>query len=217
MKPSSGALVILDCDGVLFESFEANVAFYDAVLERLGEPPLDEEGRHHAHRMATPQIMEWLFSGDPTRLAAAMEAAYATEYTPFLKRLEPVTDLVPTLRWLREHYRTAMATNRGATIPELIAHFELEPHFELVVGIRDVARPKPAPDMLLRCLEGLGVEPHAAVYVGDSPGDLAAAEAAEIEFIAVGDVVDHHTRIDELRALPDLLRDRARDASPRGL
>lgn len=209
MKPCSGALVILDCDGVLFESFEANVAFYNAVLARLGEPPLDDEGRHHAHRMATPQIMEWLFADDPDRLEEAMEAAYGTDYAPFLKRLEPMPDLVPTLRWLRKHYRTAMATNRGATIPELISHFELDQHFELVVGIRDVARPKPAPDMLLHCLEGLGVESHAAVYVGDSPGDLAAAEAAEIDFIAVGNVVDHHTRIDELRALPELLRDRA--------
>ena len=206
MKPSSGALVILDCDGVMFESFEANVAFYDAVLERLGEPPLDEDGREHAHRMATPQIMEWLFGDDPARLARAMEAAYATEYTPFLARLEPVPELFETLRWLREHYRTAMATNRGATIPELVAHFELGPMFEMVVGIRDVKRPKPAPDMLVHCLDGLGVAAGAAVYVGDSPSDLAAAQAANIRFIGVGGSVDHDTRIDELRALPDLLR-----------
>ncbi len=205
MKPSSGSLVILDCDGVLFESFEANVAFYNAVLERLGQPELNEEGRGHAHRMATPQIMEWLFGEDPQRLSEAMTAAYATDYTPFLARLEPVSELFETLRWLREHYRTAMATNRGATIPDLLAHFELAPLFEMVVGIRDVPRPKPAPDMLVHCLEGLGVEAHAAVYVGDSPGDLAAAEAARMRFIGVGGSVEHHTRIEELRALPDLL------------
>lgn len=209
MKPSTGAAVILDCDGVLFESFEANAAFYDAVLERLGEPPLNAEGRHHSHRMATPQIMEWLFGDDPKRLAEAMDAAYETDYTPFLRRLEPVPELFSTLQWLRENYRTAMATNRGATIPDLVAHFELDQHFEMVVGIRDVPRPKPAPDMLLHCLEGLGVEKHAAVYVGDSPGDLQAATAAGIEFIGIGDLVDHPTRIGELRALPDLLRDRA--------
>lgn len=206
MKPSSGALVILDCDGVLFDSFEANVAFYNAVLDRLGEPLLDDDGREHAHRMATPQIMEWLFGDDPPKLARAMEAAYGTEYTPFLAQLEPVPELFETLRWLRDHYRTAIATNRGATIPELVAHFELGPLFEMVVGIRDVERPKPAPDMLFHCLEGLGVESGDAVYVGDSPSDLAAAEAARIRFIGVGGSVDHDTRIDELRALPDLLR-----------
>lgn len=208
MKPGAGALVILDCDGVLFESFEANVAFYNAVLGELGEPELDAEGRHHAHRMATPQIMKWLFRDEPEKLSRAMDVAYGTDYTPFLGRLEPVAELLPTLRWLRDNYRTAMATNRGATIPELVSHFGLDEHFEVVVGIRDVERPKPAPDMLLHCLDHLAVEPHAAVYVGDSPGDLAAAEAAGIDFIAVGDDVEHHTRIEELRALPDLLLSR---------
>ncbi|MDG2308039.1 MAG: HAD family hydrolase [Candidatus Binatia bacterium] len=206
MKPSSGALVILDCDGVLFDSFEANVAFYNAVLGRLGEPPLDDDGREHAHRMATPQVMKWLFGDDPAKLARAMEAAYATEYAPFLAQLEPVPELFETLRWLRDHYRTAMATNRGATIPELVAHFELAPLFEMVVGIRDVKHPKPAPDMLFHCLEGLGVESVDAVYVGDSPSDLAAAQAASIRFIGVGGSVEHDTRIEELRALPELLR-----------
>lgn len=205
MKPSTGALVMLDCDGVLFDSFEANVAFYNAVLEQLGEPPLDEDGREHAHRMATPQILRWLFADRPERIPEALSAAYETDYTPFLSKLVPVPELFETLGWLRRHYRTAMATNRGATIPELVDHFALGDHFDLVVGIRDVPRPKPAPDMLLHCLEQLDAEPHRAVFVGDSPSDQSAAEAAGVAFVGVGGSVDHHTSIDELRALPGLL------------
>jgi len=205
LTPSAGLLVILDCDGVLLDSFEANVAYYDAVLERLGEPPLDDEGRDHAHRLSTPQIMEWLFRGDPSRVAEAHRVALETDYGPFLPLLRPVPALYETLHWLRARYRTAMATNRGVTIPALLAHFGLGDCFELVVGIRDVARPKPAPDMLLHCLEQMGVEAGAAVYVGDSPGDRAAARAAGVRFVAVGDATDHPTRIDELRDLPALL------------
>ena len=205
MKPKAGALVILDCDGVMFDSFDANVGFYNAVLERLGEPPLDAEGREHAHRLATPQIMEWLFGDDPVRLGEARRAAAETDYAPFLSSLHPVPELFETLQWLRDNYRTAMATNRGSTIPALLAHFELAPWFEVVVGIHDVPRPKPAPDMLVHCLDRLAVEPHAAVYVGDSPGDQAAAAAARIDFIGVGESVDHDTRIAQLRELPDVL------------
>ena len=29
-------LVMLDCDGVLFDSFRSNVAYYDAVLDEMG-------------------------------------------------------------------------------------------------------------------------------------------------------------------------------------
>jgi HAD superfamily hydrolase (TIGR01509 family) len=198
-------LVILDCDGVMFDSFEANVAFYDAVLAALGLPPLDEAGREHAHRLATPQILEWLFASEPERLAEGLRLAKQIDYRPFLPRLRPVDDLFETLAWLRSRYRTAMATNRGGTIPLLVEHFELASWFDVVVGIHDVPRPKPAPDMLLHCLERLGVAASAAVYVGDSPSDLAAAEAAGIEFVAVGESVQHPARIAELRELPVLL------------
>ncbi|MCI0347644.1 MAG: HAD family hydrolase, partial [Chloroflexi bacterium] len=45
------------------------------------------------------------------------------------------------------------------------------------VGVLDVARPKPHPDVVLKCLARLGVRPAAAVYVGDAESDLAAARA----------------------------------------
>ena len=44
---------------------------------------------------------------------------------------------------------------------------------------------KPAPDGLLRALDGLGVRPDDAVYVGDSVPDARAAEAASVPFVAV--------------------------------
>ena len=38
-------LVIFDADGVLFESAESNMAYYNAIFAAIGEPPLnpDEE------------------------------------------------------------------------------------------------------------------------------------------------------------------------------
>ena len=205
MKPFSGALVICDCDGVLFDSELANIGYYNAVLEVLGEPELGTEGRHHAHRLATPQMFEWVFAGKPERIADALRVARELDYTPFLGQLEPVAELFSTLRWLKERYRTAMATNRGATIPTMVEKFGLDAWFDLIVGTHDVNRPKPAPDMLLLCLEHAGVGPGQAVFVGDSPSDLAAARAAEIRFIAVGSQVEGDEHIEEFRHLPDVL------------
>lgn len=212
-KSEEHALVILDCDGVMFDSYEANVAFYDAILAALELPPLDEIGRDHAHSLATPQILEWLFATEPARLEEATRVARQLDYRPFLPKLRPVPELFETLSWLRSRYRTAMATNRGGTIPMLVEHFSLETWFDVVVGIHDVPRPKPAPDMLLHCLEQLGVDPGAALYVGDSPTDLEAARAAGIEFVAVGETIAHHRRIAELRELPALLAARSAELS----
>lgn len=208
MKPGSGALVALDCDGVLFDSFEANVAFYNAMLAELGEPLLDDEGREHAHRMSSAQIIDWLFAERPERIPEARRIARELDYAPFLPLMRPVRALDRTLAWLRENYRTAMATNRGTTIPTLVEHFSLGPWFETIVGIYDVPQPKPAPDMLLLCLSRLGVAAASSVYVGDSPGDRQAAAEAGMHFVAVGDGSGGPATIGELAELPEYLKAR---------
>jgi phosphoglycolate phosphatase len=180
-------LVILDCDGVLFDSSAANVAFYNAILERMGRAALDAEGEVQAHWMGSPELIARLFADDPEQLRAARTLARELDYTPFLHLMKPVPELFETLAWLNERGSTALATNRGGTVPQLLEHFALDRHFDLVVGLHVVARPKPAPDMLLHCLEHFALEATDAVYVGDSPSDREAARAAGIDFIAVGD------------------------------
>jgi phosphoglycolate phosphatase-like HAD superfamily hydrolase len=204
-EPLRPTLVMLDCDGVLFDSWEANVGFYDAILARLGLPLLDPAGRELAHRLSSAQLLEHFFATDPDTLRRASEIARGMDYSPFLPLMRPVRELRETLAWLRARGRTAMVTNRGSTIPEVLGHFELASFFDTVVGVHDAERPKPAPDMLEVCLARLGVLPEEAVYVGDSPGDFAAARGAGVSFIGVGAEVDCDRRIAELAQLPGLL------------
>ena len=198
-------LVILDCDGVLFDSSAANVAFYNAILDRMGRPPLDAEGEVLAHWMGSPQLIAKLFADDAEGHRAARTLARELDYTPFLHLMQPVPELAETLLWIRERSATALATNRGSTVPQLLEHFGLDGHFDLVVGTNHVARPKPAPDMLLHCLEHFTLDPSQAVYVGDSPSDREAALAAGMEFIAVGTLA-HERRVATLAGLRAVLR-----------
>jgi len=198
-------LVILDCDGVLFDSSAANVAFYNAILERMGRPPLDAEGEVLAHWMGSPQLIAKLFAHDAGAHRTARALARELDYTPYLHLMQPAPDLAETLHWIRARSSTALATNRGSTVPLLLEHFGLDVHFDLVVGTHQVARPKPAPDMLLLCLEHFGLEPADAVYVGDSPTDRDAANAAGMEFIAVG-ALAHERRVSTLAELRTQLR-----------
>jgi len=205
-------LVILDCDGVLFDSSASNVAFYNAILATLGLPALDAEGERLAHWMGSPALLERLFAHDPALHDAARAVARDLDYTPFLKAMRPVEELFETLAWLRTRGRTALATNRGSTIPHLVEHFALSAYFDVVVGLHDVARPKPAPDMLLHCLARLDVAPERALYVGDSPTDHQAALAAGIPFVAVGDAIECPQRIPHVAALRRLLAGDVRSA-----
>lgn len=199
------ALVMLDCDGVLFDSWEANVGFYDAILTELGLPLLDATGRDLAHRLSSAQLLAHFFSEHPETHRRAREVARAMDYRRFLPLMRPVRELRETLAWLRDRGKTAMVTNRDTTVPEVLAHFDLASFFDAVVGVHDAARPKPAPDMLEVCLARLGVAPEQAVYVGDSPGDYAAAQSAGVPFIGVGGEVQCEICITELAELPALL------------
>jgi phosphoglycolate phosphatase len=61
---------------------------------------------------------------------------------------------------------------------ELLAFLGLK--VDATVGPEDVARPKPAPDMLTLALARLGVAPGEALYVGDMAVDVQTARAAGV-------------------------------------
>jgi beta-phosphoglucomutase-like phosphatase (HAD superfamily) len=199
-------LVIFDCDGVLFESEAANLGFYNEVLSRAGEGSVPAHSEAACHALASADLFRRMFADRPGTLARVQAIAQEVDYGPFYPLMTPRAGLRELLAELGSRYRLAMATNRGRTALGVIDHFDLHAHFELTVGALDVARAKPFPDMLLRCADHFGVASGAAVYVGDQPGDAAAAEAAKMTFIAIGSEVPAAPhRIRDLRELPRLL------------
>lgn len=205
--------VIFDCDGVLFDSWRANVAFYNAILAQLGLPPMNAEWERHAHTMASSQLFDAMFAADAELRAKAQATARDLDYGPFYELMEPVDRLHEVLASLRRTYRLAMASNRSRTAIGVVHRFELEQYFHHTAGVGDGIRPKPHPDMLLVCLERLQVGATETVFVGDSPSDRDAASAAGVHFIAVGNPELDAPSVSTLRELPDLLA-RHRNAAP---
>lgn len=56
----------------------------------------------------------------------------------------------------------------------------LESYFEVVIGSDDVLRHKPDPTPVFAALERLGAPPSSAVFIGDSPHDVLAGNAAGV-------------------------------------
>lgn len=199
-------LVIFDCDGVLFESDRANVAFYREVVRRAGAPPLPGDADIECHALASAQLFEKYYGHAPDLLARVKRAAAQTDYTPFFDLMVPRQGLHEVLQMLSERYRTAIATNRGSTVATLVERFGLGGLVELAVGVLDVARPKPHPDLVLKCLEHFDVAAERAVYVGDQPSDRACAEAAGVAFVGTGAIAGQCSlTVVELGELPGLL------------
>ncbi len=104
--------------------------------------------------------------------------------------------------WAREHQSTkpypgvleglaalgglkATATTKSTqTTHVVLGRFGLRPYFHHVQGT-DGFPAKPAPDVLFRAMEGLGMQPEDCLLVGDSASDMAAGRAAGVKICAV--------------------------------
>jgi HAD superfamily hydrolase (TIGR01509 family) len=99
--------------------------------------------------------------------------------------LEISPGAVDLLRRLKKNgLGLGLATNRDRPW-EALASVGLAPYFDTAVGALDVARGKPAPDMLLLALEQLRADPGQTLYIGDAPTDMAAAARAGLRGVGL--------------------------------
>lgn len=80
--------------------------------------------------------------------------------------------------------RLGVASNRRNVLPALEAT-DIAQYFDSVVGLQDVALPKPNPDVVIESMERLGVRGAETWYVGDTADDMRAAVAAGVRGIGV--------------------------------
>ncbi len=185
MKPGLASIkvIVYDCDGVLVDSRESNEAFYNHILARFGLQPLGPEQLEFIQVSTAAAAIDYLFRDSPFRDAAR---AYQSQIdnTPFIPliRLEP--NIRETLARLRPTYRTAVATNRGKSLPLVLQHHGLADLFDLTVTSLEVTEPKPHPDCLQRIMRHFQVAPEEVVYIGDAEVDRLVSQRAGAPFIA---------------------------------
>ena len=203
-------LVAFDCDGVLFDSRQANIAFYNAILAHFGRPALSPEDVDYVHSHTVGESLEHLFRGYPD-LEAVARFARGFDYHPFIAMMVEEPFLREFLRFLRRHCFTALATNRTTTTRAVLHYHGLTDDFDLVVSAQDVSHPKPHPESFARILEHFRLSPENAIYIGDSRVDEKFAANAGVPFVAYRNpelTADYY--LDSFAAGPDLLRDLTR-------
>ncbi len=204
-------LVAFDCDGVLFDSRQANIAFYTSILANFGRPALSPESVDYIHSHTVGESLEHIFQGYAD-LEAVFHFARSFDYSPFIAMMVEEPFLREFLRFLRPRRFTALATNRTTTTRAVLTYHGLTEDFDLVVSAQDVSRPKPHPESFERILEHFALEPREAIYIGDSRVDEEFAANAGVPFVAYRNpelTADYY--LDSFAAGPDLIRNLARD------
>ncbi len=199
--------VIYDCDGVMFDSFEANLAFYDRIMLMLGRAPLDRQDREQMrvlHTYANRDVLAWFFP-DSAEFEAAVGCAGRIDYRDLVPFMRLEEGFIATLETLKPRVELAVCTNRSTSMDLVLESFGLASYFGCVMTASRVNNPKPHPEPLLRVLEHYRIEPAEALYVGDSDVDRQAAAAAGVPFVAYKADLPALARIDRHGEIVGLL------------
>ncbi len=175
--------VIFDCDGVMFESRQANVNFYNNILANFGLPPLTAGDTDFVHMHTAAESVDHIFRNSP-HVAKAQEYRLRLDYTPFIKDMVMEPGLKEVLDFLKLSYGLALATNRSNTIGKVLEINGLSHYFDIVVSALDVENPKPHPESVFKILDFFGIGPEGCVYIGDSEVDFEVCRAAGVPLIA---------------------------------
>jgi len=179
------SLIVFDCDGVLFDSREANRTYYNDLLRAFDCGPMTEAEVHfvHAHNVAD-SVTHIFRNHTGVNLDDVHRHRRNLDYTPYLSCMIMEPDLIPFLETVAPKYRLAISTNRSDTMRPLLKAFDLSHYFELVVTPLDIGRPKPAPDGLLKIFDHFQCGPEQTIFIGDSDVDRLHTENAGVDLIA---------------------------------
>jgi len=199
-------LVAFDCDGVLFDSRQANIAFYNDILARFGQPSMDSEAENFVHCHTVGESLAYIFRGYPI-LDEVQRYCRNFDYSRFIPLMVEEPHLREFLDFLRPACFTALATNRTTTTAAVLNYHQLADRFDLVVSALDVSRPKPHPESFERILRHFGLEPGEAIYIGDSEVDQDFAANAGVPLVAYRNPrLKAAFHLESFAAGPDLLR-----------
>ncbi|MGQ0642938.1 MAG: HAD family hydrolase [Gemmatimonadaceae bacterium] len=173
--------VLFDLDGTLIDSVELIVssARY-AFSDRSGPRPTDAEWITGLGTPLVTQFREWAHDEEEVVRLVQRYREYQLAHHDILTR--PYDGMHAALGELRAHgHRIGIVTSKlNALARRGLVCTGIDECFECIIGCDDTTRHKPDPEPVMVALARLGIEPGRAAFVGDSPFDMAAGNAAGV-------------------------------------
>lgn len=195
--PPEKAAVLWDVDGTLVESTKLAFDATNEVLTSAGCDPCTQEEYLEGCKYTTPERFNFhlgLPAGDSegARLGQIFDETYVARVSRETAGLfDGIEPLVRSLA-MYGHPQGVLSNACGAYVRAVMTANKLDELpgervaiMSAMLGADEVPKAKPYPDGLFALCRELAVQPAAAVYVGDSPSDGAAAKAAGMRSIGV--------------------------------
>jgi HAD superfamily hydrolase (TIGR01662 family) len=176
--------VIFDVDGVLVDSFDANLKFIQDLLKKAGRKPITriQYKKDGFHRTLHDVIRIYGSCKNEREVKDVLKLVNKVKHHPELFVFPPRLD--ETIRKLSETYKLAIVTGRiKVGVEDIFNHSKIRGYFPVVVFYGQYKNPKPDPESLLLAAKRLKIKPQESVYVGDSITDIQAAKTAGMKII----------------------------------
>ncbi|RYE78328.1 MAG: HAD family hydrolase [Myxococcales bacterium] len=180
--------VLLDIDGTLVDSNDAHALAWIESLEQFGHKASLEVVRD-AIGMGGDRILPMLIkieedTPEGQAIAKARSQIFRSKYLPSLRAFAQTRELVE--RILGAGLKVGMATSAKAQeVDALLRIARVDDLLKVGADSSDIESSKPSPDVVQVALKKLGLAPHEAVLIGDTPYDVKAGKRAGVKVIAL--------------------------------
>ena len=176
---------LFDLDGTLIDSIGLIMSSYrHTMLEHLGEIPADHVWRSGFGTPLQTQIARFARTEHEAAAMTSTYVRYAEHHHDRMVVAYPgILDALESLR--RTGRRLAIVTSKNRrSMWRGLRLCGLEGFFDAFVTVDDVDAYKPDPAPVVKALEALAAAADEAVFIGDSPHDVAAGRAAGVKTAA---------------------------------
>lgn len=173
-------------DGVIVDSMPLQYEAYRRALDEENITISKDEFFLYAGKQGKKLLQDIM---DIKNTSFDIEKVYKRKndiYRELLKDVEAFPDIIKLIDLFYGKYKLALAsTSSNTNINIILNKFNLGDKFDVIVGMEDVQRGKPHPDMLLKAASQLDVLPDECIVFEDSEYGIEAAKRAGMEYIKV--------------------------------
>ena len=193
MNTKAGAMmkykaVIWDLDGTLLDTLEDLMNSVNYGLEGFGMPAITLEMTRRFVGNGVGRLIELAVpKGTDKETEAKVLARFKGHYEEHsLDKTKPYEGVVDVLKALKEKgYKLAIVSNKIENAVGELADKFFTGLIDVAIGETPDVPKKPAPDMIYKALDKLGVEKSEAIFIGDSDVDVATGINSGLDMLTV--------------------------------
>ncbi len=195
--------ILFDLDGTLIDSTEAILESFHHSYQHYNQPCPDDK----AIKALIGYPLDIMYSELGVKEENVWDYVHTyKEYYREIAKLKTVMlpRAVEAIELASKHFRLGIVTTKtGRYSQELLEHFNLMHHFEVLIGREHVQNPKPHAEPILKAMQMLTCKADECWMIGDTRLDLGSAKNAEIKSIAVLSGYDNY---EQLSTLCDIIK-----------